>query len=68
MPLAGEALGLAPIQHSIAGIFKRVTVSPADLYGAATMTSQPGKLQVVWQNVSPVISTRDTLSAQKRGA
>lgn len=63
-----RVLGLEPIQHAIAGIFKRVTVSPADLYGAATLSSQPGKLQVVWQNVSPKVSTGDMLSAQKPGA
>ncbi len=51
-----RVLGLAPQTHAIAGLFKRTTVSPADLYAAATMSHIPGKLKIVWQNVPPATS------------
>jgi len=44
-------LGLHPQDHAIAGLFHRETVSPADLFTAATASPQPGKMHQVWTNV-----------------
>ncbi|HEX8986610.1 MAG TPA: hypothetical protein VF816_01515 [Rhodocyclaceae bacterium] len=41
-------LGLAPKAHSFAGLFKRITISPADVYAAC---DPGGKLRLVWSNV-----------------
>lgn len=46
-----KVLGLHPRDHAIAGLFHRSTVSPADLFSAASATPQPGKIYVVWTNV-----------------
>lgn len=44
-----QVLGLQPQAHAIAGMFKRITVSPADLYNAAGVGA--GKMRVLWKNV-----------------
>ncbi len=59
-----RVLGLEPKQHAIAGFFKRKTVSPADIYGAATTQIQPGELHLIWQNVEPAISIASVQSPQ----
>ncbi len=41
-------IGLTPKTHSFAGFFKRVTISPADVYAAC---DPGGKLTLVWSNV-----------------
>jgi hypothetical protein len=41
-------VGLEPKAHSFAGLFKRTTISPADVYAAC---DPGGKLQLVWSNV-----------------
>jgi hypothetical protein len=41
-------IGLTPRDHSFAGLFKRVTISPADVYAAC---DPDGKLERVWSNV-----------------
>ncbi|MBT0570315.1 hypothetical protein KIK84_08250 [Curvibacter sp. CHRR-16] len=44
-----QVVGLQPQTHAIAGLFKRITVSPADLYNAAG--AGLGKMRVLWKNV-----------------
>lgn len=41
-------IGLTPQDHSFAGLFKRTTISPADVYAAC---DPGGKLKLVWSNV-----------------
>lgn len=46
-----KVLGLQPQTHAIAGMFKRTTVSPGDLYTATLGGEQKARLRVMWKNV-----------------